>query len=132
VPYALRCAIRAAEDQKHKAALEEAAVRCERDGDLEAAKNARRAAYAADAANAANADASTYAASTAATAAAAELANAGDYASSAAADTANAAASAGCVAYQDIALNISADIGVQALRAAGAHGIALMDQLIPE
>jgi hypothetical protein len=124
VPYALRCAIRAAEDQKHKAALEEAAVRCERDGDLEAAKNARRAAYAA------NADASTYAASTAATAAAAELANAGDYAPDAAADTANAAA-ASYRDPKDTVLCISADIGVQALRASGAHGIALMDQLIP-
>jgi hypothetical protein len=122
VPYALRCAIRAAEDQKHKAALEEAAVRCERDGDSEAAKNARRAAYAVTTTTAA---ASTYAASTAATAAAADV----SYADAAAAYAADAAAYA---AHDDIALNISADIGVQALRAAGAHGIALMDQLIPE
>jgi len=120
VPYALRCAIRAAEDQKHKAALEEAAVRCERDGDLEAAKNARRATYAANAATA-----------TAAADAAAAYASTAAYADAAADAACACAEAAGCVAYQDIALNISADIGVQALRAAGAHGIKLMDQLIP-
>jgi hypothetical protein len=113
VPHALRAAVRAAEDQKHKAALEEAALRCERDGDLGAARNAREAA--ANAANAANAADAAY------DAANAEYANAAAYA----ADAANAAAN------DDIALNMSADIGVQALRAAGAHGIKLMDQLIP-
>lgn len=143
VPYALRSAIKGIEDQRHKAALEEAAVRCERDGDLEAAKNAREAAYtyaayadaAAYTANAAYAavydaaatDTAAYAvADTATYAAAASDAYAAD---TAAAHAANAAA--GCVARNDIALNMSADIGVEALRAAGAHGIKLMDQLIP-
>ena len=154
VPYALRSAIKGIEDQKHKAAFEEAAVRCERDGDLEAAKNAREAAYAD--ADAAYADAAAYtanAAYAAAAYAAADAAAAAAYAAAyadaaaayadadaaasayaAAADAAAAAAAnaaAGCVARNDIALNMSADIGVEALRAAGAHGIKLMDQLIP-
>jgi hypothetical protein len=140
VPHALRSSIKKAKDER-KASLEEAALRCERDGDRAAAWNALEASYAyaayaaasadvsyADAAAAYAADAAaSYAASTAATAAAAELANAGDYAPEAAADAASAS-----YAADDIALNISADIGVQALRAAGAHGIKLMDQLIPE
>jgi len=113
VPHALRAAVKTAKDER-KAFLEEAALRCERDGDLEAAKNAREAASAASAAaaSAASADAAAYAAN--------------------AAYAAHAAACADAAANDDIALNMSADIGVQALRAAGAHGIKLMDQLIPE
>lgn len=116
VPYALRCAIRAA-DGEHKAALEEAAMRCERDGNLEAAKKARSAAYVAYAA----------AANAAATAADA----AGAAAATAAATHAAANAASSCRDPKDTVLCISADIGVEALRAAGAHGIKLMDQLIP-
>jgi hypothetical protein len=110
VPHALRLAVKTAKG-KRKQTLEEAALRCERDGDGAAAGNAREVA-----ANAATKHA------------AAEAAAA--YASCAA--TKYAAAAAFCASAADgIALNISADIGVQALRAAGAHGIALMDQLIP-
>jgi hypothetical protein len=111
VPHALRVAAKTAKDER-KAFLEEAAVRCERDGDRAAAWNAREAAsaYAYASAHA------TYAAANAAADAA--------YA-------ANAAADAAYAANDDIALKMSADIGVQALRAAGAHGIKLMDQLIP-
>ena len=142
VPHALRAAVRAAEDQKHKAALEEAAVRCERDGDFRAARNARKAASATYAAYAAaDAYAAAYAAYANANAANAAYAADANDAADAAAYAANAAyaayandandAAANAAANDDIALNISADIGVEALRAAGAHGIALMDQLIP-
>jgi hypothetical protein len=110
VPHALRVAGKTAKDE-HKALLEEAAVRCERDGDSEAARNAKKTAYAVTTTTAAYA---AYAADAAAAYAAAY-----------------AAACADAAANDDIALKISADIGVQALRAAGAHGIALMDQLIP-
>jgi hypothetical protein len=152
VPHALRLAAKTAKG-KRKTSLEEAALRCERDGDRAAAGNARKAAAAAsDAANAeyanaadaaayaanANANAAAYAAYAANAAYAADAADAND-ANDAAYDAANAAAyaaayAAACAdaaAHDDIALNMSADIGVQALRAAGAHGIALMDQLIP-
>jgi hypothetical protein len=121
VPHALRAAAKTAKG-KSKASLEEAALRCERDGDLGAARNAREAAYAASASAAiyASASASAYASA---------------YLSASAVTYADAAADAACAAARasadDIALNMSADIGVQALRAAGAHGIALMDQLIP-
>jgi hypothetical protein len=117
-PHALRAAAKTAKG-KRKTSLEEAALRCERDGDLGSAKNARRAAYAASAIYA-SASASAYASA---------------YLSAPAVTYADAAADAACAAAHasddDIALNISADIGVQALRAAGAHGIKLMDQLIP-
>jgi hypothetical protein len=151
VPHALRAAVKTAKDER-KASLEEAALRCERDGDLGAARNAREAAdivyaaattayaassaaattaYAASSAASAADYADSYAAKTAAatTAYAATAASAADYADSYAAYAAFYAAYAS--AADDIALNMSADIGVQALRAAGAHGIALMDQLIP-
>jgi hypothetical protein len=111
VPHALRVAAKTAKDER-KASLEEAALRCERDGDRAAAWNARRAAYA---------DTTTVAAYAASASASAYAAYAAAY----------AAAWADAAAHDDIALNMSADIGVQALRAAGAHGIALMDQLIP-
>jgi hypothetical protein len=105
VPHALRAAVKTAKDER-KQTLEEAAVRCERDGDWGAARNAREAAkYTATATACAEAAAYTR--------------------------EAIAAALAADAAADDIALNMSADIGVQALRAAGAHGIALMDQLIP-
>jgi hypothetical protein len=120
VPHALRVAGKTAKDE-HKALLEEAAVRCERDGDSEAARNAKKA----DAAYA-----YTACAASAAAYAAAHAAHAADaYAADAAAN--DAAACADAAANDDIALKMSADIGVQALRAAGAHGIKLMDQLIP-
>ena len=153
VPHALRSAIKGVKDKKHKAAIEEAAVRCERDGDLGAAKNARSAASAA-AADAAAADAaSAYDAAYIAADAAADAVSAYDAAciavdavadaaayaasASASASAADADANAAYASYADfvarnnIALNMSADIGVEALRAAGAHGIKLMDQLIP-
>jgi hypothetical protein len=146
VPHALRAAVKTAKDER-KQTLEEAAVRCERDGDLRAARNAREAAditgtdivYAA--AKTASATAAA-AANAAYAAAAAEYATCATYATdatTACAKTASATAYATAAAYSadytatddDIALNMSADIGVQALRAAGAHGIKLMDQLIP-
>ena len=139
VPHALRAAVKTAKDER-KQTLEEAAVRCERDGDLGAARNAREAAditgtdivYAAAKTAAATAAA---AANAAYAAAAAEYATCATDATTACAKTASATAAAYSADYtatdDDIALNMSADIGVQALRAAGAHGIALMDQLIP-
>jgi hypothetical protein len=147
-PHALRAAAKTAKDER-KASLEEAALRCERDGDLGAARNAREASYAASASAAiyASASASAYlsacggtyadadAAADAACAAACASAYASAYLSAVTYTYADAAADAACAAAcasdDDIALNISADIGVQALRAAGAHGIKLMDQLIP-
>ena len=145
VPHALRAAVKTAKDER-KASLEEAALRCERDGDRAAAGNARDdAAYtaASAAADAYSASEATYAAFSAATIAAkTAYAYAYAYAANDAASACAKTASATAYAYSacaeataldaDIALNISADIGVQALRAAGAHGIKLMDQLIPE
>jgi hypothetical protein len=163
VPHALRSASKVIKEKKHKAALEEASVRCEREGNLEAAKNAREAADAAYAYTNASADvyaayaatATAYTATATATAASANAyaaytatATATAYAASAnayAAYTATATATAYAAVYAayaatavdayadadaDAVLNMSADIGVQALRAAGAHGIELMDQLI--
>jgi hypothetical protein len=140
VPHALRVAAKAAKDER-KAFLEEAALRCERDGDRAAAWNAREAASAAASYAAIYASASAYAYASAYAAYAANAADAANaaYAANAAAnayaaacaDAAHAAACADAAANDDIALNMSADIGVQALRAAGAHGIKLMDQLIP-
>jgi hypothetical protein len=133
VPHALRVAGKTAKDE-HKALLEEAAVRCERDGDSEAVRNAKKA----DAAYAYTGCAASAAAYAAAYAAYAGYADDADAASEAAAAYASYAATkyadaaAFCASAADgIALNMSADIGVQALRAAGAHGIKLMDQLIP-
>jgi len=122
VPHALRLTGKTAKDE-HKALLEEAAVRCERDGDLRAARNAQEAAYAADDATYAHAAYAAYA-----YAAAADDA---DDAAAAAAASAAYTREATYAADDDIALNMSADIGVQALRASGARGIALLDQLIP-
>jgi hypothetical protein len=130
VPHALRVAAKTAKDER-KAFLEEAAFRCERDGDLEAAKNAREAASAAASYAAIYASASAYAYASA-YAANAAAADATAYASaSACASAATYADATACATDDDIALKMSADIGVQALRAAGAHGIKLMDQLIP-
>jgi hypothetical protein len=86
VPSALRSAASICKDEKHKAALCEAANRCERDGTQQAVIDARAVAKAADA------DAAAYAATAAATAAAA-YGTYGTYAAAAAAD-ADAAADA--------------------------------------
>jgi len=130
VPHALRVAAKTAKDER-KAFLEEAALRCERDGDRAAAWNAREAASAAASYAAIYASASAYAYASA-YAANAAAADATAYASaSACASAATYADATACATDDDIALKMSADIGVQALRAAGAHGIKLMDQLIP-
>jgi hypothetical protein len=147
VPPALRASIKGLKSGARRSALEEAAVRCERDGDLAAAARALSAAVAAAgrglvgwdlvATHAANAagfvDAAAANAAYAATNdAAADAADAA--AANAAAAAANAANAAGFASPDaaDVVLQVSADIGVHALRAAGAHGIALMDQLIPQ
>lgn len=137
VPHALRLAITGAEDACDRR-MEEAAVRCERDGDLASADNADATARSACSAAAYAAYDPTYAADAAADAAyaarvAADVADAAADAARGAAYAADVAAAAAHAARcnGDDALNLSAEIGVEALRAAGAHGIALMDQLIP-
>ena len=95
VPIALRAAASAHPDEQHRAALEAAAVRCEREGTGGATAAAARAADAADAAYAYAADADASSAANAAANAAAYAANAtAAYAARAAARAANATARA--------------------------------------
>ena len=139
VPRALRASIKGLKSGARRSALEEAAVRCERDGDLAAAERALSAAVAAAGRGLVGWDlVATHAANAAgfvdAAAANAAYAATKDAAANAAyAAAANAANAAGFASPDaaDVVLQVSADIGVHALRAAGAHGIKLMDQLIP-
>ena len=113
LPIALRSAARL--NPKYAEALEETALRCEKEGTREAALKARRIADAAHAAaDAAAADAAAdYAAYAAADAAAA-------YAAAYAAYAAYAAAAA--AAASDQILNLSAEMAVQALAECGSPG----------
>jgi hypothetical protein len=116
VPIALRAAAKIHPEQKHKDAMEAAAVGCEEKGSEDAASAANDAAsYAASAAS----DAASYAASDAASAAsyAANAANAASYAASDAANAADAASAAG-----DEVLCLMAEIGVEVLQVAGSPG----------
>jgi hypothetical protein len=101
VPIALRAAAKIHPEQKHKDAMEAAAVGCEEKGSEDAAS------------------AASYAASDAASAAsyAANAANAASYAASDAANAADAASAAG-----DEVLCLMAEIGVEVLQVAGSPG----------
>jgi hypothetical protein len=93
VPIALRAAAKIHPEQKHKDAMEAAAVGCEEKGSEDAASAASAASYAANAANAAS------------------------YAASDAANAADAASAAG-----DEVLCLMAEIGVEVLQVAGSPG----------
>ena len=124
VPMALRSAASVKGNESHRETMEDAAARCEMEGTRESALAARKSADAAAAAAYAYADAD----------AAAAAAYAADYAYAAAYAAAYADAAAYAAAYADADakdkyLTICAEIGVDALRAAGSHGIKLMDEL---
>jgi hypothetical protein len=115
VPIALRAAASVQTEEKHKLALEAAAVRCETEGTQ--ADAARAAAYAADAAaDAADAAAAAAAAAARAAAYAARAAAAAAYAAAAAADAAAAAADAAAAAADAAAA--AADAAADAAAAA--------------
>ncbi len=124
VPIALRATAKVHTDEKHRSALEAAAVRCENEGTLADADAAAYAAYAAAnaAANAADADAA-YAAANAAANAADAAANAAYYAANAAYAAANAAYAADAAANAAYAA---------ALAAANAAFAAPTDEVLRE
>ena len=132
VPIALRAAASVQKNSAHKAALLDAATRCEKEGTREAALEAKKTAYAADAAAAADAAYAAYAAYAAADAADAAAADAADAANAAnaAAYAANAAnaADAADAAERDRVLSEFAEDVVQILielKAPGAQWLEL-------
>jgi hypothetical protein len=124
VPIALRAAASCQKDEKHKAALCEAANRCEKEGTREAALYAREIALAARADAYAAADA---AAAAAADAAADADADAAAYAYAAAAAAAAAAADAYAYAARDKVLSNFAEGVVQILIEMDAPGAQWLD-----
>jgi hypothetical protein len=141
VPSALRAAAKIQKDEKHRAALLDAADRCERDGGVENARSAQKiaaaaadadaaaaAAHAAYAAAAADADAYAYAAAAAAPAAAADAAADADAAAAAAAYAdAAAAADADAYAYAAAAAAHAAYAAAYAAADAAAYAYAYAD-----
>jgi hypothetical protein len=128
VPIALRAAAKRV--PKHAEALEAAALRCEQEGTLESAINARdvaRSAYAADAAAAAAAYAATAYAAAADAAYAAYAAADADAAAAYAATAATAAAAAAYAAYaRDHVLGLSAELMTQVLIEMKSPGAAFL------
>lgn len=134
LPVALRAS--ASMTPSHAAALEAAALRCEKDGDKAAADNAASTVYASAATAITASTAAVYATATAASivsstditytyASYASAASAASYAADASyASYASYAATAG-----DSVLTLAAQIAVDAYRFTGAPGIALLDQI---
>ena len=133
VPFALRAVIPHQKEQKHKDALEAAAVRCEKDGDKNAADAAYAAAYAAAKTAAYAAYAAAYAAYAAAYAANAAAyaanaaANAAAYAAAKAAAKADYAAAKADYPTRDKIYSMLAEIATDALIKLGSQGSQWLD-----